>query len=77
MKRVKTSEKERLLNKAIRSRLRAVIKETETATSKEEAAKKLKEATTELDKAASRGLIHKNNAARNKSRLARRVNKLS
>jgi len=77
MKRVKTSEKERLLNRAIRSRLRAVIKEAEAATSKEEAARKLKEATIELDKAACRGLIHKKNAARNKSRLARRVNKLS
>ena len=76
-KRVKTSEKERLVNRAYRSHLRVVLKEAQGVTNKEEAVKKLKEVTAELDKAASRGLIHKKNANRNKSRIARRFNKLS
>ena len=76
-KRVKTSEKERTRNRAVRSQLRSVIKEVQTASEKEEAVKKLKEVTVLLDKAASQGLIHKKNADRNKSRLTRKVNKLS
>jgi len=76
-KRVKTSEKDRTRNRAVRSQLRSVIKEVQTASVKEEAVKKLKEVTVLLDKAASQGLIHKKNADRNKSRLTRKVNKLS
>ncbi|MBN1212453.1 MAG: 30S ribosomal protein S20 [candidate division Zixibacteria bacterium] len=76
-KRVKTSEKERVRNRAVRSQLRSVLKDVQTASVKEEAVQKLKEATILLDKAASRGLIHKKNADRNKSRLTRKVNKLS
>ena len=76
-KRVKTSEKDRVRNRAVRSQLRSVIKEVQTSEVKEEAVKKLKEVTVLLDKAATQGLIHKKNADRNKSRLTRKVNKLS
>ncbi len=75
-KRMKTSAKERDRNRAYRSRLRAAVKEVRTETSKEEASKKLHEAFRLLDRAASRGLIHRSTAARNKSRLALAVNKL-
>lgn len=75
-KRVKTSEAERLRNRALRTTLRSAIKEVRTETNKEEAIKKLKVACTTLDKAASYRLIHKKNAARNKSRLAHFVQKL-
>ena len=75
-KRMKTSAKERERNRAYRSRLRAALKEVRGVTSKDEASAKLKEAFSLLDKAASRGLIHKSNAARNKSRLAMAINKL-
>ena len=61
----------------MRSQLRTVIKEVQTATVKDEAVKKLNEVTVLLDKAAGKGLIHRKNADRNKSRLTRRVNKLS
>jgi small subunit ribosomal protein S20 len=75
-KRVKTSEAERTRNRAFRSRLRQAIKEVRTETGREEAARKLKEAMTLIDKAAGKGLIHKRTAARNKSRLALHVSKL-
>ena len=75
-KRVKTSEAERLRNRALRSTLRAAVKAVRTETSKEEALKKLKTANIVLDKAATYRLIHKKNAARNKSRLAHFVQKL-
>ena len=75
-KRVKTSAKERDRNRAFRSRLRAALKDVRTATNKDDAQKKLKEATTVLDKAATYGLIHRKNADRNKSRLSLFVQKL-
>jgi small subunit ribosomal protein S20 len=75
-KRMKTSAKERERNRAYRSRLRAAVKEVRLVQSKDEAAAKLKEAFKLLDKAASRGLIHRSTAARNKSRLALAINKL-
>ena len=76
-KRMKQSENNRTRNRAYRSRLRAALKDVRTETNKEEALKKLKTAGQVLDKAASYGLIHKKNAARNKSRLTLYVNKLS
>ncbi len=74
---MRTSTEQRLRNRAIRSQLRAVIKELHSETSKEGAAKKLREVTSILDRIAGKGLIHKKNAARNKARLARLVNRLS
>jgi len=75
-KRVKTSNIERERNRALRSQLRSVIKDVETAEQKDDAVKMLKKATVIIDKAAARGLIHKKNASRNVSRLTRKVNKL-
>lgn len=74
---MRTSEKERTRNRAFRSQLRDAIKSVRTETNKDEAGKKLKNATTLLDKAASYGLIHKRNADRNKSRLTKFVQKLA
>jgi small subunit ribosomal protein S20 len=73
---MRTSAKERMRNRAMRTRLRAAIKEVKTETEKEAAVKKLREATQIIDKAASKGLIHKKNADRSKSRLTILVNKL-
>ncbi len=75
-KRVKISEAARLRNRALRTRLRAAVKDVRNETNKEEAVKKLKTASITLDKAASYKLIHKKNASRNKSRLALFVQKL-
>lgn len=75
-KRVKTSEAERLRNRAFRSKLRQAIKEVRLATGQEEATGKLRVAVSLIDKAAGYGLIHKKTAARNKSRLTLHVSKL-
>ena len=76
VKRMKTSAKERERNRAYRSKLRAAIKEVRSVGSKAEAAAKLSEAFRLIDSAASKRLIHRSTAARNKSRLALHVNKL-
>jgi small subunit ribosomal protein S20 len=75
-KRMKTSENERIRNRAFRTQLRSAIKELRSETSKEEATKKYLSVSQILDKAASYGLIHRKNADRNKSRLAHFVNRL-
>lgn len=78
IKRVKTSEKARIRNAAAKSAMRTVIKKAEVALlAKSDDAKVLfMEASKQLDKAASSGIIHKNAAARKKSRLAKRANAL-
>mgnify|MGYP003492959404 CR=1 len=77
VKRIKTSARERARNRGYRSQLRDAVKAVRTQTKKTEALKALQEAVVVLDKAASSGLIHKNNAARNKSRLSKLVAKLA
>jgi len=77
VKRIRISEEERIRNRSFRSRLRQAIKDVRAATKRDEAVGKFKEATIIIDKAAGSGLIHKRTAARNKSRLAHFVAKLS
>jgi len=80
IKRVKTSEKRRLRNASQKSALRTAIKSFETAAAganPETAREALIQASRKLDKAASKGLIHKNAAARKKSRLAKKLNEIS
>ena len=67
-------------NKAIRSRVKTAIKKVYAAVDakdKEAAAAALKAATVEIDKACTKGVYHKNNAARKVSRLAAVVNKMA
>ena len=75
-KRMRISEDERARNRSSRSHLRQAIKDVRTETNREEALKKLKAATSVIDRAAGKGLIHKRTASRNKSRLALHVAKL-
>ncbi|CAM2833693.1 30S ribosomal protein S20 [Paenibacillus sediminis] len=80
VKRVKTSDKRRQLNASQRSALRTAVKVAETAltTNEVEAAKAaVLAASKKLDKAVTKGLIHKNAAARKKSRLAKKLNALN
>jgi small subunit ribosomal protein S20 len=80
IKRVRTSEKRRALNASQKSALRTSIKSCETALSSsdvDQAQSALVAASRSLDKAATKGLIHKNAAARKKSRLAKKFNALS
>jgi len=78
-KRVKTSEKSRVRNVELRSRMRTLIKRVVTAIEggkKEEATKAYTEATPLIDGAVNKGLIHKNKAARHKSRLNTKIKAL-
>ncbi|MEK3881647.1 30S ribosomal protein S20 [Paenibacillus sp. PL2-23] len=80
IKRVKTSEKRRALNASQKSALRSAVKTADQAiagTDVEAAKAALITASKKLDKAVTKGLIHKNAAARKKSRLAKRLNALS
>lgn len=76
-KRILTNEKRRLQNSSFKSALRTAIKEVETAVSankKEEALTALSFASKKIDKAVTKGILHKNSAARHKSRLQLLVN---
>ena len=56
--------------------MRTAIKNVEKATEKTVAAEKLNIAIQKIDKAVSKGLVHKNYAARQKSRLTKKVNEM-
>jgi small subunit ribosomal protein S20 len=68
IKRIRSNERKRVRNRNVRSRARSAVGVARAAgkDSKEAA---IRAAIRELDKAASKGVIHKNNAARRKSRL--------
>ena len=69
-KRVKTNEKARLSNVAVKSRMRSAVKAVRSATTKAEAETALKAAISILDRTATKGVIKKETASRQKSRLA-------
>ncbi len=77
LKRQRQEEKRRLRNRSAKSRIKTVVRSAReyALDSDEKTAQKAREASKLLDKAASKGIIHKNTAARKKSRLARHVNK--
>lgn len=77
-KRLRQTESRRLRNRVYRSRARTYVKRTNTLIDQgklEEAAEAARVAASALDKAARKGVVHKGNAARSKSRLMRRLQK--
>ena len=79
IKRIKTNEKARLRNKAVKSSLKTAIRkfrEAAEAGDKEKATALAQEASRKLDKAVTKGVIHANQAANKKSALARRANQI-
>ncbi len=79
IKRIKTNEKARLRNKSVKSSLKTAVRRFRIAADggdKDAALAQLKVASRALDKAASAGVIHKNQAANRKSALAAHANKL-
>ena len=79
LKRHRQSEKRRLRNRAIKTRLRHLVREVRTALSTRDAdaaTKTLATATRALDKAVTKGVLHRNSASRRISRLAHAVNQL-
>ena len=80
MKRIKTNEKARLRNKSVKSSLKTAIRKyREAADSGDVAAAStlMRDASKALDKAASKGVIHANQAANRKSAMAKRVAQLT
>ncbi|MGH9186847.1 MAG: 30S ribosomal protein S20 [Acidimicrobiales bacterium] len=77
IKRNRQNEKRRLRNKAVRSELKTRVKNAATAAeaATEDAAEQTRLAVKRLDKAAAKGVVHKNQAARRKSRLMKRLAK--
>ena len=76
LKRIKTNEKARLRNKAVKSSLKTSVRkfrEAADAGDRDTAVQAMTTASRELDKAASKGVIHKNQAANRKSAMAKRV----
>ena len=76
LKRIKTNEKARLRNKGVKSSLKTSVRkfrEAVDAGDRETATTRLKDAGRALDKAASKGVIHRNQAANRKSAMAKRA----
>jgi small subunit ribosomal protein S20 len=79
LKRIRTNEKARLRNKSIKSSLKTAIRrfrEAAAAGERDRALDELQTASRQLDKAVSKGVIHRNQAANRKSAMAQRANQL-
>ncbi|QNE90009.1 30S ribosomal protein S20 [Corynebacterium incognita] len=79
-KRILTNEKSRQRNKAVRSAVRTEIRKFRTAVAagdKAAAETQLRVASRSLDKAVSKGVLHRNNAANKKSGMASAFNKMA
>ena len=79
IKRNRTNERRRLRNKAVKSELKTVVRafrEAADAGDQDKAAEALRVASRKLDKAASKGVIHKNQAANRKSALAKAASRI-
>ena len=79
LKRIQTNEKARLRNKAVKSSLKTAVRkfrEAAAAGEKDRAVRELVTASRALDKAVSKGVIHRNQAANRKSAMAKRSNQL-
>lgn len=78
-KRIRVSERRRQRNRPYRSAARTLVKKAELAINAGDeavAAEAVVLATSTLDRVASKGVIHRNNAARRKSRLLKKFNAL-
>jgi len=79
IKRIRSSATKRMKNKVYTSRMRTELKKAKQLIASEDVEKAIEQtrlAISQLDKAAGKGIIHKNNAARKKSRLMKRLAEL-
>jgi small subunit ribosomal protein S20 len=79
IKRIRQNEKAHQRNKAVRSALKTHVRKFREAADSgnvEQATEALRAATRQLDKAVSKGVIHKNQAANRKSAIAKRLAEL-
>jgi len=77
LKRIRTSEKARLVNRRHRMQMRELVKSVLTSENKKTAETKLNDTVSFLDKMVLKNLIHKNKASNQKSRLTKFVNQLN
>ncbi len=80
IKRIKTNEKARLRNKSVKSSLKTAVRKFREAADAGDAAaasRLLQAASRQLDKAASKGVIHANQAANRKSAMAKKTASLA
>jgi small subunit ribosomal protein S20 len=80
IKRIKTNEKARVRNKSVKSSLKTAVRRFTTAADsgdRDAALLELGTASRALDKAASKGVIHANQAANKKSAMAKKVNTIA
>jgi len=75
-KRIRSNEKKRVMNKLTSSKIKTTMKKVLETENREDAEKNYKEAVALLDKSATRGRIHRNNAAHKKAQLTKHVNTL-
>ena len=79
LKHIRTSEKRRLRNRTVRSRTRTEVKKARVLIETGDlnnAVQATHEAIRQIDKAVTKGVLHRNNAARRKSRLMKRLAQL-
>ena len=79
LKRIRTNEKARLRNKSVKSSLKTAVRKFRAAAAageKDRALRELVTASRALDKAVSKGVIHRNQAANRKSAMAKQSNQL-
>jgi small subunit ribosomal protein S20 len=79
IKRIKTNEKARQRNKSVKSSVKTAIRkfrEAAEAGDKDKAIELMRDASRKLDKAASKGVIHANQAANKKSAMAKRASQI-
>ncbi|MEO8889536.1 MAG: 30S ribosomal protein S20 [Jatrophihabitantaceae bacterium] len=79
IKRIRTNEKARLRNKSVKSSLKTAVRNFRAAAEsgdRDATDKALQSASRQLDKAASKGVIHANQAANKKSAMAVRASQL-
>ena len=75
-KRIRSSERRRIRNKAALTKLKTLVKKIQTTQDKAKAEELLKETISYLDKSGNKGLLHKNNISRKKAALSKYVNSL-
>jgi small subunit ribosomal protein S20 len=79
IKRIRSSARKRARNKPVRTALKTYVKsaQSQIAVGSDTSAEAVVRAISALDKAANKGIIHKNQAARRKARLMAKLNKLA
>lgn len=76
-KRIEVTRLNTLRNAPIKTNVKSSVRKFNEADSKENAASAFQTAQESLDKAVAKGVLHKNAAARKKSRLAKKLNKMA